>query len=274
EEPTPSPASPVLPQQAGEEIQRGPVGPSGPLPQQAGGEVQRRAKDCFPVERQLSPPRSKSEVGEGTAGRRPGVGGAPQVPGGVRPKAGGGRERSEPEACVRRTDPLPGFAGTPPASWGRNPKGASRTLRATPPASWGRNPKKTQGLLPRGAAAQSPTKQERSGGRHRRPQAGGRGRAAGARGSTAEGREGARAKRARGLRPKNRPPPRLRRYSPSKLGEKAAPPRPSGPLPQQAGGESRAPSALRATPPASWGRNPEPCGNMTIPDSSCTIRIH
>src|SRR5690606_27116238 len=27
-----------------------------------------------------------------------------------------------PEACVRRTDPLPGFAGTPPASWGRNPR--------------------------------------------------------------------------------------------------------------------------------------------------------
>src|SRR5690606_23176818 len=26
------------------------------------------------------------------------------------------------EACVRRTDPLPGFAGTPPASWGRNPR--------------------------------------------------------------------------------------------------------------------------------------------------------
>src|SRR5690606_23234943 len=156
-----------------------------------------------------------------------------------------------------------GCAGTPPASWGRNPKGASRTLRATPPASWGRNPKKTQGLLPRGAAAQSPTKQERSGGRHRRPQAGGRGRAAGARGSTAEGREGARAKRARGLRPKNRPPPRLRRYSPSKLGkkskggqsdppghspsklgEKSAPPRPSGPLPQQAGGEIPNPAGI------------------------------
>src|SRR5690606_24132317 len=98
-------------------------------------------------------------------------------------------------------------------------------------------PKKTQGLLPRGAAAQSPTKQERSGGRHRRPQAGGRGRAAGARGSTAEGREGARAKRARGLRPKNRPPPRLRRYSPSKLGEKSAPPRPSGPPPPSKLGE-------------------------------------
>src|SRR5690606_15938829 len=125
----PSPASPVLPQQAGEEIQRGPVGPSGPLPQQAGGEIQRRPKDFSPLERQLSPPRSKSEVGEGTAGRRPGVGGAPQAPGGVRPKAGRGRERSEPEACVRRTDPLAGFAGTRPASWRRYPRPPGGTPR-------------------------------------------------------------------------------------------------------------------------------------------------
>src|SRR5690606_27116239 len=99
-----------------------PPRPSGPLPQQAGGELQRRPKNVSPVEGQLGPPRGKSEVGEGTAGGGPGVGGAPQAPGGVRPKAGRGRERSEPEACVRRTDPLPGFAGTPPASWGRNPE--------------------------------------------------------------------------------------------------------------------------------------------------------
>src|SRR5690606_13229540 len=42
--------------------------------------------------------------------------------------------------------------------------------------------------------------------------------------------------------PACRPPPRLRRYSPSKLGEKS---RPADPLPGSAG-----------TPPASWGRNP------------------
>src|SRR5690606_19538786 len=59
----------------------------------------------------------------------------------------------------------------------------------------------------------------------------------------------------------------LPRYSPSRLGEKSAPARPPGPRPQQAGRAIRAPSALRATPPASWGRNPRPLGPPGHPPS-------
>src|SRR5690606_6463544 len=101
-----------------------------PLPQQAGGENQRVRWAGAPVARQRN--------------------------GGVRPKAGRGRERSEPGDTLE-------FPSGPADR-------APSALRATPPASWGRNPKRPVGRLPRGAAA--------------------------ARGSTAEGREGARAKRA------------------------------------------------------------------------------
>src|SRR5690606_13229539 len=80
-------------------------------------------------------------------------------------------------------DPLPGSAGTPPASRGRNP--GLPTPSPAPP------------VLPQQAGGEIPA---------------------------------------------CRPPPRLCRYSPSKLGEKS---RPADPLPGSAG-----------TPPASWGRNP------------------
>src|SRR5690606_20355029 len=58
---------------------------------------------------------------------------------GVRPKAGRGRERSEPGDTLE-------FPGGPADR-------APSALRATPPASWGRNPKRPVGRLPRGAAA-------------------------------------------------------------------------------------------------------------------------
>src|SRR5690606_35651579 len=48
--------------------------------------------------------------------------------------------------------------------------------------------------------------------------------------------------------------------SPRLASDEPAPSPPSPVLPPQAGGEIRAPSALRATPPASWGRNPRPLG--------------
>src|SRR5690554_1177836 len=112
-----------------------------PLPQQAGGEIQRGQSDVSPVERQRN--------------------------GGVRPKAGRGRERSEPGDTLE-------FPGGPTDR-------APSALRATPPASWGRNPKRPVGRLPRGAAATggadddppkdfSPVERQRNGGA--RPKAG------------------------------------------------------------------------------------------------------
>src|SRR5690554_225490 len=103
-----------------------------PLPQQAGGEIQRGQSDVSPVGAAAIRGTDDDFPKDFSPVER-------QRNGGVPPKAGRGRERSEPGDTLE-------FPGGPTDR-------APSALRATPPASWGRNPKRPVGRLPRGAAA-------------------------------------------------------------------------------------------------------------------------